>query len=274
MSLLAVQMPKWGLAMDEGTLASWLVEEGAIVSAGDEIAEIETSKIANVLEAPASGVLRRRVALAGDLRAVGGLLAVIASNGESDAEVDAFIAGLVAEEAAVEAAAPPKREPETIVIDGAAIRHFTVPATDPARAGTPLILIHGFGGDYLNWMFNQAVLAADRDVLAFDLPGHGGSAKEVGDGSLEALAARVLAWLDAVNLETVHLAGHSMGAAVAIALARAAPDRVRSIVAIAGAGLGATLDRSYLEDFIAAGRRKELTPVVERLFADPSIVTR
>ena len=55
-----IVMPKWGLAMQEGMVAKWLVEEGAEIEAGDEILDIETSKIANVFESPVAGPLRRR----------------------------------------------------------------------------------------------------------------------------------------------------------------------------------------------------------------------
>ena len=55
-----VVMPKWGLAMTEGQVVAWLIEPGEEVSAGDELLEIETTKITNVLEAAAEGVLRRR----------------------------------------------------------------------------------------------------------------------------------------------------------------------------------------------------------------------
>ena len=71
-------MPKWGLAMEEGALTSWLVQSGSEVEKGKEIAEIETSKLANVFESPVSGTLRRLVAKEGDVLPVGALLAVLA----------------------------------------------------------------------------------------------------------------------------------------------------------------------------------------------------
>ena len=74
-----IVMPKWGLAMEEGALTSWLVAEGAQVGKGQEIAEIETSKIANVFESPASGTVRRLVAKEGDVLPVGSLRAVMAA---------------------------------------------------------------------------------------------------------------------------------------------------------------------------------------------------
>ena len=54
-----VILPKWGLTMEEGTLVSWLKEEGDRVEAGEVIAEVETEKITNDLEAPVSGVISK-----------------------------------------------------------------------------------------------------------------------------------------------------------------------------------------------------------------------
>ena len=72
-------MPKWGLSMTEGRLVEWLVEEGAEVAVGDEVAEVETDKLNGAVECPVAGVLRRRVASAGETIPVGGLLAVVAA---------------------------------------------------------------------------------------------------------------------------------------------------------------------------------------------------
>ena len=54
-----VILPKWGLTMEEGTLVSWLKAEGDRVEEGEVIAEVETEKITNDLEAPVSGVISK-----------------------------------------------------------------------------------------------------------------------------------------------------------------------------------------------------------------------
>src|SRR5579871_1599940 len=87
-----ITMPKWGLAMEEGMLARWAVEEGAVIAEGQEIMDIETSKIANVFESPVAGVLRRRVVPEGDTVPVGALLGVVSDPGVPEAEVDSFVA--------------------------------------------------------------------------------------------------------------------------------------------------------------------------------------
>lgn len=104
-----ITMPKWGLTMEEGTLVRWIAEVGAKVAPGDELAEVETDKIVNVLENTQAGILRRTVAEEGDVLPVGALLGIIAEEGVSDADIDAFIAGggsAVAEEAAAAPAEP------------------------------------------------------------------------------------------------------------------------------------------------------------------------
>ncbi len=52
--------------MAEGTVGSWLVEEGAQIPVGMPILEVESDKIANAVEAPDPGLLRRRLAAASD----------------------------------------------------------------------------------------------------------------------------------------------------------------------------------------------------------------
>lgn len=89
-----LEIPKWGLSMEEGTIAQWLIKEGDSFNKGDEICEIETTKIVNVLEAPFTGTLRKILAKDGDTLPVGGLIAVCADSEVSDAEIEKFIASL------------------------------------------------------------------------------------------------------------------------------------------------------------------------------------
>ncbi len=114
-------IPKLGLTMEEGTLVRWLVDEGAEVTAGGEVAEVETDKIANAVESAQAGVLRRKVANEGDVLPVGALIGVLADEGVSDDEIDAFIAAeggapAPAEEEAAPAAA--SGEPAPVVAEG------------------------------------------------------------------------------------------------------------------------------------------------------------
>jgi pyruvate dehydrogenase E2 component (dihydrolipoamide acetyltransferase) len=275
MTAAAVQklgMPKWGLSMTEGRLVGWLVEEGAEIAVGDEVAEVETEKINGVVESPAAGVLRRRVASEGDVIPVGGLLGVIAPDEASDADVEAFIADFEATFVPGEAEEDAGPVPETVEVGAGTLRFLRHGAED--ADADPLVLLHGFGGDLNNWLFNAEALSSARAVYALDLPGHGGSAKDVGAGDADALAGAVRGFLDDRGIERAHLAGHSMGALVAASLALADADRVVSLALFAPAGFGSEIDAEYVEGFVAASGRRDLKPVLQRLFADPDLVNR
>lgn len=266
--IVAITVPKWGMAMDEGTVTAWHVDEGGTVQAGDEVLDVESTKIANAIEAKEAGVLRRRVAAIGQTLPVGGLLGVIASEDVGDAEIDAFIDGFVVV-TPDDDDADSGPQPQTIEVHGQSIQYLV-----HGEGGVPIFLVHGFGGDINLWMFNQPVLAEDRAVYAVDLPGHGGSSKDVGDGSIAHLATATMGTIEALGLDTCHLVGHSMGGAVAMQLALDNIERVASLSLIAPAGLGPEINGDYITSYIAAERRKEMKPVVSQLFADQSLVTR
>lgn len=263
-------MPKWGLSMTEGTVVQWLVEEGAELQDGDEVVEVESEKINNAVESPRAGVLRRRVANEGDVLPVGGLLGVIADASVPDEEIDAFVeefqATFVPEEEEAAGA-----EPETVEVGGRKVQYLKLGEGE----GTPLLLLHGFGGDINVWVFNQEALAeGGRTVYALDFPGHGGSSKDVRDGALASFVEVVAGFMDEMVIEKAHLFGHSMGGAVAASLALDHPEKVESLALIASAGLGEEINGDYIEGFIAANRRKEMRSVLGLLFANPDLVNR
>lgn len=112
-----LEMPKWGLSMEEGLLARWAIQEGDSFNKGQEICEIETSKIVNVLEAPFAGTLRRIIARQGDTLQVGAVLALAADSSICDSELDAFAASL----ATVKPAAPVAQAPKPSVVASAVV---------------------------------------------------------------------------------------------------------------------------------------------------------
>lgn len=266
-----IVMPKWGLAMQEGMLAAWQVEEGATVKKGQEICDIETSKIANVFESPVAGKLRRILVSGGETVPVGALLAVVADDSVDDAAISSFVDDFQAKfaEQLAASAADKGPEPETVEVDGQRIRFLEMGEDD----GAPVILIHGYGGDLNNFLFNQPPLAEKHKTYAIDLPGHGGSSKELGEAGIEAMAKTVLGFLDAKGIGKAHLVGHSMGGGVCLYLALHHADRVASATLLAPAGLGAEISMEYINGFIETSRRKKLEPVLQMLVAKPEMVT-
>jgi pyruvate dehydrogenase E2 component (dihydrolipoamide acetyltransferase) len=270
--ITAITMPKWGLTMTEGKVLGWLKHEGDSVSASDELLEIETSKITNVMEAGEAGVLRRVVALEGATLPIGGLLAVVAPADTPEAEIDAFVAGFVVPEAAEDAGAEADpMAPRETEAGGKRLRYLELGKGD----GPPIVFIHGFGADLNTWMFNQPALAEKHRTVALDLSGHGGSTKTM-DFALDAagFGTDIDHVLTALGIDRVHLVGHSMGGAIAIAFAVARPARVASLTLIAPAGLGPEINGSFIDGFVKMERRRDAQEVLRRLVHDPNLVSR
>ena len=268
--IVPVTMPKWGLSMQLGKITAWVVGEGDEVSVGDDLADIETEKINGTLEAADAGTVRRIVARVGEDVPVSGTIALIAPADVTEEELDA-----AAEQAraVIDAGVPDDAagapELQTADVGGRKISY-----AGAGQDGDVVLLVHGYGGDRNSWLFLQEPLAARYRVYALDLPGHGTSAKDVGDGTLDVLAGAVAGVLDAVGAGRAHLVGHSMGGAVALAVAARDPGRVASLTLIAPAGFGPEINAGYLRGFADAQTRRELKPVVGLLFADESLVTR
>jgi len=268
--IVAVAMPKWGLSMRLGKIIGWIAAEGDDVSVGDELVDIETEKIAGTLEAADAGTLRRIIAQAGEDVPVSSTIALIAPPGVSDDDLDAAAAQA---RAVIDAGVPDEAAGspavETATIDGQRISYVGT-----GQGGDVVLLIHGYGGDRNSWLFLQEPLAARHRVYALDLPGHGTSSKDVGDGSVGTLAGAVIGVLDTIGAERAHLVGHSLGGAVAAAVAARNPGRICSLTLIAPSGFGPEINAGYLRGFADAQTRRELKPVVGQLFADESLVTR
>ncbi|HEY7581283.1 MAG TPA: acetoin dehydrogenase dihydrolipoyllysine-residue acetyltransferase subunit [Acetobacteraceae bacterium] len=268
--ITAITMPKWGLTMTEGKVVHWLKPPGASFGAGDELLEIETSKITNVVEAESTGTLARVVAPEGTTLPIGALLAVIAPPETPAAEIDAFVSQFVVVEptgAGVEDTAPPA--PHELQVLGRTLRCLELGSGD-----VPVLLLHGFGGDLNTWMFNQPALCGDRRTLALELPGHGLSTKDVGAGDVAFFTDVVEAALAMLEVERTHIVGHSMGGALALALAARRPERVATLSLLAPAGLGPEINGGFIEALLRASRRREAVEALRLLVHDPSLISR
>ncbi len=101
-----ITMPKWGLTMKKGKVAKWFKKEGDSVQKGEALFEVETEKITNKVEAPASGILFQIVVPEGTTVPVGTILAVMAEPGEQPERIEGMQVGEVEEKAAPSVAGP------------------------------------------------------------------------------------------------------------------------------------------------------------------------
>src|SRR6202171_338422 len=105
-------------------------------------------------------------------------------------------------------------------------------------AGSPLVLLHGFGSSLYTWDGWVRQLAGTRRLIHLDLPGFGltGPAPD-GDYRTERYAHVVAALLDRLGVERIDVAGNSMGGRTALMFALAHPERVRKLILVDAGGL-------------------------------------
>jgi pimeloyl-ACP methyl ester carboxylesterase len=106
-----------------------------------------------------------------------------------------------------------------------------------AGAGSPVLLIMGFGGDHTAWAFQMATLSARHRVIAFDNRGAGQTEAPDHPYTTRMMAGDALGLMDALEIARAHVIGVSMGGMIAQELALASPERVCSL------HLGCTLAR-------------------------------
>ena len=110
-------------------------------------------------------------------------------------------------------------------------------AADTTHHSTPLVLLHGIGSASASWLRQLQTLSTERSVLAWNAPGYTGSTPLLVPCPAAAdYAVRMWAWLDALGVGKITLAGHSLGALMAGAATRVAPERVERLFLFAPAG--------------------------------------
>lgn len=126
-----------------------------------------------------------------------------------------------------------------LALPDAVLRFLWVDGQGEARAGATLF-VHGLNGALGD--FAPVLLAAARGqpahpVVALDLPGWGGSQSRSGDHRVTGYAKVVAAFIERVGIAPVHLACHSLGGQVCIALAIERRDLVRTLTLVSPAGV-------------------------------------
>ncbi|WP_310963675.1 4,5:9,10-diseco-3-hydroxy-5,9,17-trioxoandrosta-1(10),2-diene-4-oate hydrolase [Nocardioides terrisoli] len=151
-------------------------------------------------------------------------------------------------------------------------------------AGLPLVMLHGGGPGASSWSnFGPALpgFAERMHTVMVDQPGFGGSDKPAVQGNYYRFSAEyVVALLDQVGLERVHLLGNSLGGGTAMRLALTHPDRVGRLVLMGPGGLSLNLFHAdptegvqRLMDFGADPTREKLRAFISTMVVNKDLVT-
>lgn len=161
-------------------------------------------------------------------------------------------AAAVPSPALVDALAGPWSGGGDIACGGGRLHYATLgPAT-----GEPLILLPKLGGWIADWRFAAADLAARRRVIAFDLPGHGGSVMYGPVPYIMTVAectAMILSALDELGVARFAVAGNSLGGIIGITAAACWPARVSKLVIVSSSLIGAMSREAIAEQDRNAG---------------------
>jgi pimeloyl-ACP methyl ester carboxylesterase len=131
----------------------------------------------------------------------------------------------------------------------------------------PVILLHKLGGWMADWRYVAPLLAKGRQVIAFDLPGHGGSRWEGPAPYIQTLgetAATLVGAFDEMGLSQVDLLGTSLGGCVGVVLAAMFPARVHKLAIISSA-LGRARSLATIAELVDKGQ----TPTMFDAKGDP-----
>ena len=108
-------------------------------------------------------------------------------------------------------------------------------------SGEPLLLVHGLGSSARAWNLIAPTLSQQFTTIAMDLPGHGQSPHEPAQPmDPVSLANRLVDEMAALGFNEFHLVGNSLGGWIALEMAALHPNRIKSVTALAPAGLWLT----------------------------------
>ncbi|GGK90402.1 bifunctional 3-oxoadipate enol-lactonase/4-carboxymuconolactone decarboxylase PcaDC [Nocardia jinanensis] len=167
-------------------------------------------------------------------------------------------------------------------VDSTTSVELSYQATGPATGAPTVVLLGSLGSHRSMWEPQVAALTTGHEVVTVDLRGHGESSAPTGDYTVAELAADVLALLDRLDRDTVHLVGLSLGGAVAQHIAAYTPSRVHTLTLLCTAAKFGTpqgwLDRAATVR--ADGTAAIADAVVDRWFTaglaerDPGLIAR
>jgi len=149
-----------------------------------------------------------------------------------------------------------KTDNQYITVNGITIR-YTV-----RGAGSPIILIHGFGEFVESWAFNIEPLSEHYRVYALDLPGHGLSDKPANGYAFSLSAGFVANFMQALGINRATLIGHSIGGFMCLSTAISFPEKVDRLVLVDSGGTSKEMPLRY---------RLAALPILGEIMVEPTL---
>lgn len=290
-----------GEYMDAVVVLEWLVQPGDSVKADQVLVVVETAKTSIEIEAPMDGVLIEVLAGQGEEVEVGGVLGRFQASGSSTHDSKPVSEGIAQSDDRVIASPAARYRAQDLGIDLSTVRPsspsgriklrdllaFTAQGKQThattftplhlERRGkssdSPIVLIHGFGADALGWSPLLGKLPTDTSVVLVELPGHGRS-PSTRENSVDGIAQHVVDTLRRHDVFSAHLVGHSLGGAIAIAMAARCKFNALSVGVIAPAGLGPDVNGQFMDGFTRANEAASLHPWLRQLVVDDTRIDR
>jgi non-heme chloroperoxidase len=103
------------------------------------------------------------------------------------------------------------------------------------RLGPVVLMLHGYGDSWFSFSRVLPLLPKEIRAIALDQRGHGDSDRPLGSYSIDHLAADAVQFMDALNIASATLVGHTMGSFVARRMAEHAPTRVGRLIVVGSA---------------------------------------
>jgi len=152
------------------------------------------------------------------------------------------------------------------------------------KSSCPLILLHGSGGSHMAWPIEIRRMPG-QPTIALDLPGHGKSDK-LACHNIDSLVNKLQHFMQELGIYHVILAGHSLGAILALKFASRYPKRIKGLMLLSCGSHFAIPDQLFdtlllpnmktlfVEQFSQIAFDPHFPQTKRRLFLDPLIHIR
>ena len=150
---------------------------------------------------------------------------------------------------------------------------YSIKGTGPA-----VFFVHGIGARKTSWDEVCKFLEKDFTCISYDLRGHGDSPKGLLPYSLEDLVDDLETLRQKLNIQKIHIVGHSLGGMIGPAYTKSFPENVISVSLISTAAFRTTEDRNKVQSVLESMQEKGISPILstltERWFTDQFINDR